>query len=280
MSARARGAAGRGIRSRGRGRELPGATRAPQNAKPKPPASVEQLQSYFVKLNLSNFQTYGEMFADMVLSYSRNEEKLRAATELIFDATVQSDSGREAGALGAMVCEKIACAGAASDLETRVREDFRKILLGRFQAEHKQREITRANSIETWLCIFTFLCEVYIRVKVGNQPIKVVGKAILSNMDFLLNVPDGDDDEIDCVCSCLKLCGQSLQEQEPEQMEKLVCLLRTRVITRKSSCRVRCLIMEVLEYRLLGWKDPGKKLDNFYVDALADAEAEDELGDS
>ncbi len=265
---------------RGRGREAPGNVRTPQAAKPKTPGTAEELNSYLLKLDDSNFQVYGDVFADMVLSYSRNEDKLREAVDVLVDTTVHSDRGREAGSLGAKVCEKI-MDGPASDSGARgkVRDEFRKALLGRLHAEHKKREATRSHSIETWLCVFNFLCEVYTHVKVGGQPIKVVGKAILSNMDFLLNVPDSVDDEIDCVCSCLKLCGRSLQEQEAEQVEKLVCLLRSKVITRKSSCRVRCLIMEVLEYRLLGWSDPGKKLDGFYVDAVADAEAEDEVGD-
>ncbi len=272
---------GRGVRMRGRGRDLPGISRAPQAARPKTPGNVADLKGYLHKLNESNFQTYGEMFADMVLGFARNEERLQEALELIFDTTVHSERGREVAALGAMICEKIAN-GPTSEPEakSRVRVEFRRALLGRFQIEHKKREATRSISIETWLCVFTFLCEVYARVRVSGQPIKVIGKAVLSNIDFLLNVPDCDDDETDCVCSCLKLCGQYLQEQEGEQVEKVVSLLRSKVISRKSSCRVRCVIMEVIEYRLLGWSDPGMKLDNFYVDALADAVAEDELGDS
>ena len=114
----------------------------------------------------------------------------------------------------------------------------------------------------------------------GQQPINVVGKAIISTMGFLLGLPDVDDDEIDCLCTCLRLCGKNLEEQAKMQVEKLVCQLRSKVITGKSSCRVRCLIMEVIEYRLLGWIDPGKNLDNFYPDAIADAIAEDEQANS
>ena len=54
--------------------------------------------------------------------------------------------------------------------------------------------------------------------------------------------------------------------------------LRYMVISKKSSCRTRCLAMEVLEFRCMGWSDPDKRLDDFYVDALVDAIAEDELG--
>lgn len=221
----------------------------------------------------------------MVLGYSSNAAKLREAVDLLFDSTV---CNRDDAPLGAKVCEKIATVpapgngGGGSEPEeddnAARRTEFRKALLGRFQVEFSRRAETRARSIEAWLSVFAFLCEVYARVKVADEPIKVVGKAILSAMHYLLDLEDVVDDEIDCVCTSLKLCGRHLDEQQAAaEVEKLMCSLRTRAISGKTSCRVRCLVMEVLELRQRSWEDPEGTLERFYVDALADAVAEDEL---
>ena len=248
------------------------------SGKTKIPASVEDLNKYLCSLDEANFEMYGGVFADMVLGYSCNTSKLNDAVGLIFDATLSS---RDDACWGARVCERILTVpvdGSESEELTSRRVEFRKALLGRFQAEFARKAETRARSIEAWLSVFAFLCEIYTRLKVADQPIKVVGKAILSAMHYLLDLDDVVDDEIDCVCSSLKVCGHQLDKQAVDEVEKLICLLRVRVISGKTKCRVRCLILEVLELRQRGWEDPGRKLEGFYVDAIADAVAEDELG--
>ena len=246
--------------------------------KTKIPSSLQELNKYLTSLSESNFDTYGGVFADMVLGYSCNAAKLREAVDLLFDSTA---CNRDDAPLGAKVCEKIVTGPAGSrepeDSAAR-RTDFRKALLGRFQVEFSRKEETRARSIEAWLSVFAFLCEIYARVKVSDEPIKVVGKAILNAMHYLLELDDVVDDEIDCVCTSLKQCGCYLDKQQAAaEVEKLICSLRVRAISGKTSCRVRCLIMEVLELRQRSWKDPEGKLGRFYIDALADAVAEDEL---
>lgn len=284
---------GRGGGGRGRGRDLgvtpptrnsgPGQAQTssrPAKRIPKVPANVKELGNYLHSLDDSNLRIYGDTFVDMVLGYSTNERRLQEAVNLIFDTTV---SDRQYAELGAKICTNIVMGssadGSETDAKSLIRADFRKALMGRFQLEYKNKEATRANSIEQWLSIFAFLCEVYIRIKIGNEPIKVVGKAILSIISYLLNLPDVDDDEMEAVCTYMKLCGKQLEVAEPSQVENLVVTLRTKIISRKSSSRTRCLAMEVLELRCMRWSDPDKKLDDFYVDALLDAIAQDELGD-
>lgn len=293
MAHRGRGGSGRGGGGRGRGRDLgvipparnsgPGQAQAsgkPVKRTPKVPANVKELGNYLHSLDDSNLRMYGDTFADMVLGYSTNDERLQEAVDLIFDTTV---SDRQYAELGAKICANIVMGssadGSETDAKSSARANFRKALLGRFQVEYKNKEATRANSIETWLSIFAFLCEVYMQIKAGNEPIKVVGKAILSTINYLLNLPDVVDDEVEAVCMYTKLCGKQLETAEPSQVENLMVTLRTKVISKKSSSRTRCLVMEVLELRCMGWSDPDKKLDDFYVDALLDAIAEDELGD-
>ena len=244
----------------------------------KIPSNVDELSSYLYSLNESNFDVYGTTFADMVLSYSTNEEKLEEAMNLIFDTTIES---RDYASLGAKVCEKIAIPDSENEADSKltVRSEFRKVLLKRFHFEYKQKEKIRTTSIEAWLGIFAFLCAIYARLRVKNEPIKVCGNAILSIIQHHFDQLDVVSDEIDCICSNLKLCGELLEKQNPEQFEKVYTELRKRVISRKTTCQVRCAILEVIEFRYMGWADSQKTLDKFYVDAMANAIAEDELGE-
>lgn len=243
-------------------------------AKQKIPDSVEGLTKYLNSLTEDNFQVYGNKFADMVLGFSSSEARAQAAVELVFETTVES---KETAELGARVCERVVLGGSNPQSKAKESEQFRKLLLGSFQKEFLRRAETRKRSIEAWLAVFSFLCEVYVRVKVSNEPVKVVGGAILSSAQFLLELPDVDDDEVDCVCSCLKLCGRFLESQKKTELDKVVCLLRSKVISSGSRCRVRCVVLELLEYRLMGWSDRGGELALYYSDAVADAIAEDEL---
>ena len=277
----------RGRGGRGRGRDLEVTPPAQGHArKTKVPGSVEELGTYLRSLEESNFKNYGGMFADMVLDYSVNERKLQEAVGLIFDTTVRDRDNAE---FGAKVCEKIAMPPSGTeggvDLEpeakSAIRAEFRKALLAKFHSEYKKKEQLRTHSIESWLSVFAFLCEVYARIKVGGKPIIIIGKAIITTTDFLMNLDDVDDDEIDCICTSMKICGKYLEQQSPQEVKKLVNLLRTRVISPKTSCRVRCLILEVLELRQMKWEDPDKTLDEFYADGLFDAIAQDAVsGDS
>ena len=284
---------GRGRGARGRGKDLRAILQAQGQAvggggKPKVPANAEELGTYLRSLNEANFKSYGGMFADMVFGYCVSESKLQEAVGLVFDTTV---SDRDNAELGAKVCAMIAMppcgsseGGVAEEPEAKsaIRAEFRKALLMKFQAEYKKREQLRAISIETWLSVFAFLCEVYIRIKIGGKPIVIIGKAIFTTVNFLMNMSDVDDDEIDCICTSLKFCGKYLEQQSPQELKKVVNLLRTRAIGPKTSCRVRCLILEVLELRQMSWEDPEKTLDEFYADGLFDAIAQDEVsgGDS
>lgn len=269
-------------RPRGKGRGIP-----PQSADPgryhqaqrthKTPSDVAGLSVYLESLNDGKLASYGKMFANMVLDYSSNDRRLQEAVELIFTKTTKD---RENSSFGAKICSLIVEPGESTAEQvdtTDKRTSFRKALLQRFQTDYKNRQSIRSQSIEAWLAVYTFLYELFLRVQVQGQPIKVVGGALSSASSWLLKLEDCDDDEIECVCSCLKLVGHLLEQTSPDQVKEIVRLLRTKAISRQSSSRVRCLILEVLEFRAFGWKDPDGDIDMFYCDALPDAIADDEL---
>ena len=278
MSSRGRGRGGIG---HGAGASRPGggaASAGGGGGRPKTPGSIKELGTYLRSLNDSNFPAYGDMFAEMVLSYSiKGTERLQEAVELIFDTTVQS---REYAELGAKVCEKIVkdCVGDEAEKKA-LRVEFRKLLFLKFQHNYKNKEAMRVQSVEAWLAIFAFMCEVSPRIRVGETPFLALSKAILSTIEFLLEQEDVLFDEIDCICNSLKVCGKGIEEQCPEKFKEIFTELRKKLIFGKNGRQARCSILELIEYRYMHWSDPNNTLLDFYADAMADAAAEDTLED-
>ena len=229
---------------------------------------MEGLGKYLKSLsNGENLKNYGGVFADMFWEFSRDEEKFQEAVALITDTTV---ADREYVHLGVRVCQLL--------LEREEGPRFRGALMRWFQQEFRAKAETRGVSIEKWLSVFAFMCEIHSCVLVSGQPIVVLGKAIYSSIEFLLEQPDRDDDEIDCICSSLKLCRKSLETTDRSKMDRLMDSFRSIVISKESTCRVRCLVLEILELRAMGWTDSDRRLEMFYVDGLMDAVAQDETG--
>ena len=256
-------------RGRGRGR---GSSLHSKERQPTTPNNVDKLKERLLSLNEGNIGTYGERFVEMVLDFSTNEDKLREAVTLIFDVVVEE---RDNASLGAKIFLIISQSKPnESQAAASKRTLFLKSLLSRFQVEFGQKEATRAGSIEHWLSVFSFCCEVFHRVRIRGAPISVAGKAIIKSMEWLLSIEDCDDDEIECVCTYLKTFGKELNK---DQVKKVIVLLRKQAVSRKSSCKTRCVVLEVLEYRAMGWQDIDHELDEFYLDAISDAAVEDDL---
>lgn len=269
--------------TRGRGRASVGnisktSEQLPSGRKAKSPKSIKELSDYLQTLSVDNISHYGQMFADMVLDFisiSTSQDNMTSTIELIFTTTVES---REYTSLGAKVCQKIVMSlPSDSDQKKAQRNLFRKTLLGRFQSEYGNREMTRKVSIESWLAIFSFLCEIFNCIQVNDKPLAVIGKAILSGMEWILSLKDIIDDEIECICEKLKVLGKTLEAISRDKVLSVFCLLRTKIISQSTSCRSRCIILELIEFRAMGWIDKDNELDTFYMDAVADATAEDDL---
>lgn len=261
--------------SRGRGRGLLSDSKKNECPVKKSPKSIDELARYLRSLDEKNVEVYGVEFASMVRKYADNEGRLVEAIELIFNTTV---ANRDYSILGCSVCYFIIHEGPSDERTNKFGSEFLQKLLKHFQSEVQTKNEIRSKSIEQWLGVFAFLCEIYRKIKIGGKPITVVGKSILQNIEEMLNSLDTIDDEIDTICTKLRVCGKLLDEQNSDFMEKVLVGLRRQIISNKSSCQRRCLIMEVLELKQLGWVDKSGHLNRFYADALADAIAEDELG--
>jgi len=99
----------------------------------------------------------------------------------------------------------------------------------------RQIKEIRGVSIEKWLGVFCFLCEVYGKIRVAGVPIKVYGVAILKLTLQMLTDEDTIDDEIDCICSKLKVCGKFLATDSPDKVENIFIEFRKQVISKESS---------------------------------------------
>jgi effector-binding domain-containing protein len=249
-------------RGRGRGRE------SSKNERDKRiPRTIDELAKYLHSLNEKNLDVYGTEFSSMVCGYADDETKVAEVVQLVFETTIAS---QEYSVLGSCVCDII------HKGSTDTGSKFLRKLLNNFQFEVKRSKEIRSKSIEHWLGIFAFLCEIYNKIRINREPIEVVGKSILQIIDMMLNDSDTIDDEVDTICTKLKVCGKSLEQQDCGKIENILGLLRQEVIRGKCSHRRRCLIMEVIELKQLGWNDKSGYVDRFYTDALADAVVEDE----
>ena len=245
-----------------------GKSQASSRPEPKAPQTVEGLAKYLKSLaSGDNLKNYGGVFADMFWEFSSNEERFTEAVALIIDTTVAE---RDYVHLGVLVCQLI--------LEKKQGPKFRMALMKWFENQFRSKADIRAVSIEKWLSVFAFMCKIHSCVLLSGQPISVLGAAIFTSIEFLLKQPDREDDEVDCSCSSLKLCGKTLEVTNQDKMDALMDTLRGIVISKQSSCRVRCLVLEILELRAMGWSDSSQKtLEKFYVDGLMDAVAQDEI---
>ncbi|XP_061557504.1 MIF4G domain-containing protein B isoform X2 [Phycodurus eques] len=125
---------------------------------------------------------------------------------------------------------------------------FRRNLLNRLQQEFKEREETRARSLQEWVCLVTFICNIYDYLKVNNTPIVALVQPVydclmrLAQPDALMNEEE------------LHRIGEQLEKSSSQRMDELFYLLRDGFLLQESlTSMARLLLMEILEFRAGGW---------------------------
>ena len=239
------------------------------------PTSLDQLKEYLYSLTPGNFGKFGEKFGLMARGYLTIKPKeLNAVGSMVLEAAMDS---KETTQLGAMVCKVIIYPNSLPDEQQNAAKTFRNIIIELLHKKYEEKKQIRKNSIEFWLAIFSFMCDLYHYLHVpSGKAFHFIGKTILEACKFMLDNDDCDDDEVESMCWHLKNNGKMLEEESPMDTEHVVSELRTRVISRKSTERVRCLCMDLIEYRARGYCDPDNKLSDYYLVALQDAVANDE----
>ncbi|XP_058627984.1 MIF4G domain-containing protein B-like isoform X2 [Onychostoma macrolepis] len=101
---------------------------------------------------------------------------------------------------------------------------FRRNLLNRLQQEFKAREETRQRSTQEWVCLVSFICNIF---------------------DYL---------KVDCLVLQLHRIGDQLEKMNLQLMDELFNLLRDGFLLQEDlSSMGRLLLLEILEFRAGGW---------------------------
>ncbi|XP_030638485.1 MIF4G domain-containing protein A [Chanos chanos] len=132
---------------------------------------------------------------------------------------------------------------------------FRRKLLTRLQQEFSAREETRKRSIQEWVCVVTFICNIFDYLKVNNEPMVALVDPIYDCL-FRLARPDAllNDEEVNCLVVQLHRVGEQLERMNSQRMDELFYLLRDGFLLQESlSSMTRLQLLEILEFRASGW---------------------------
>lgn len=239
------------------------------------PTSLDELKEYLYSLTTNNFGKFGEKFGVMARNYlTKRPKEVTGVASMILEAAMDS---KENTRLGAMVCKVIIYPDNLPEEQADASRKFRNTIIESLHKKYEDKKQIRKKSIESWLALFSFLSDLYYCVHLpSGKAWHFIGKVILEAYKFMVDNEDCDDDEIECMCFHLKNNGKMLEEEYRQDVEHIVSELRTRVISKKSTERVRCLCLDLIEYRARGYCDPGNKLSDYYLVALQDAIANDE----
>lgn len=245
----------------------------------KTPSTIKELASYLHSLDEDNLSKFGPAFSEMATNFVKVSPEKRTS-ELVSLLYSTVTSSKEYATLGARVCQEIFGTGDLTRPDLEMRKQMRRELLMTCQKQYKNRESIRRRSIEEWLALYSFIMELFCYLRVGGECVWILGGAVVDATLFTLEQKNLDDDEVECICISLKGIAAILEGNEKTKQKFSGCVvpkLRSLAISRQSSERTTCMIMEFLEFRARGYQDPGREISDFYVDALADAVANDDM---
>ncbi|KAJ8251662.1 hypothetical protein GJAV_G00223770 [Gymnothorax javanicus] len=148
---------------------------------------------------------------------------------------------------------------------------FRRHLLNRLQQEYKAREEIRSRSVQEWVCLVTFICNIFDYLKVNNMPMMALVNPVYDCM-FRLAQSDAlnNEEEVDCLVLQLHRIGDQLEKMSVQRMDELFFLLRDGFLLQEGlGSMARLLLLEILEFRAGGWQlsDTAQK---YYYSEVAD----------
>lgn len=133
---------------------------------------------------------------------------------------------------------------------------FRGKLLNRLQQEFLAKDDIRSGSVNEWVCLVTFICNIFDYLKVNNMPMMVLVNPVY---DCLMRLAEPDslqnEEEVDCLVLQLHRIGEQLERMNVPRMDELFCLLRDGFLLQKRpSSLSRLLLLEIIEFRAGAWK--------------------------
>ncbi|XP_057201880.1 MIF4G domain-containing protein B isoform X2 [Triplophysa rosa] len=125
---------------------------------------------------------------------------------------------------------------------------FRRHLLTRLQQEFIAREETRRRSTQQWVCLVSFICNIFDYLKVNNMPMVALVQPVYDCL-FRLAQPDALKNEEE-----LHRIGDQLEKMNMQRMDEMFYLLRDGFLLQEDlSSMGRLLLLEILEFRAGGW---------------------------
>ncbi|NP_001279085.1 MIF4G domain-containing protein B [Callorhinchus milii] len=148
---------------------------------------------------------------------------------------------------------------------------FRGKLLNHLQQVFLAKDDIRSDSINEWVCLVTFICNIFDYLKVNNMPMMVLVNPVYDCL-MRLAQPDSlqNEEEVDCLVLQLHRIGEQLERMNVPRMDELFCLLRDGfLLQERPSSLSRLLLLEIIEFRAGGWKmsDMGQK---YYYSEVVD----------
>nr|XP_055050916.1 MIF4G domain-containing protein B-like [Misgurnus anguillicaudatus]XP_055050917.1 MIF4G domain-containing protein B-like [Misgurnus anguillicaudatus] len=132
---------------------------------------------------------------------------------------------------------------------------FRRQLLNRLQQEFNAREEIRRRSTQEWVCLVSFICNIFDYLKVNNTPMVPLVQPVYDCL-FRMAQPDAlkNEEEMDCLVLQLHRIGDQLEKMDMQRMDELFYLLRDGFLLQDDlSSMGRLLLLEILEFRAGGW---------------------------
>ncbi|GCC21735.1 hypothetical protein chiPu_0020210 [Chiloscyllium punctatum] len=118
--------------------------------------------------------------------------------------------------------------------------NFRRYILIRLQQEFLVKEQLRERSVNDWVCLVTFICNIF---------------------DYL---------KVDCLVLQLHRIGEQLQRMNTQRMDDLFCQLRDGfLLQHQPSSLSRLLLLEIIEFRAGGWR-MSENAHKYYYSEVAD----------
>ncbi|XP_005113329.1 CBP80/20-dependent translation initiation factor [Aplysia californica] len=247
----------------------------------QPTLSLNDMKSIIEDPRTYSEQNDVKKFLMCARHFVKTEEDVKTLSSMLYNNCLSDSSLAKRGS---EICDALTCIEVGST-------KFRNCLLSLVQADYKARKELIASDPARFRGFLAFLCEIFGVMRTANNEVfKPLVNPIFDCFILPLGQEDQEEEEggeggggggggdmemlNDDVCELfaiqLQSVGKLLEENEEERMRQLMNRIRTCIIHSKSSPRVRCSLLEVLESYARGWESADSETTKFYCDMAVD----------
>ncbi|CAL1546347.1 unnamed protein product [Lymnaea stagnalis] len=211
-------------------------------------------------------------------NFVRSQDDVKTLACIIYNKCLEDYSLAKRGS---EICDSMTCIEVGN-------AKFRGCLLSLVQADYKARKELIGKDSCRFSCFLAFLCEIFGIMRTATDEVfKPLINPIFDCFNLILGpefVRNDDEEEVessqrgggegtvvnDDACEILaaelQSIGRLLEENAEDQMQQLIDNIRTCIINSRSSPRVRCSLLEVVEAYARGWEPANNDTTRFYCD--------------